>query len=209
MIRTHSSRASLAGYDPVHSEDRKEMEMRSCEKSFRRGSRRAGLLALMVAWTCVSAYGQKVTYDWDKDVDFTPYRTYAWVPDLPGKAAVPSTDERIRGNIDVQLQVKGLELAPDAKAALYVSYQVTSDKGQIVSFNPDGQWRPSLSPDAKPSAGTMVKGALIVDLYDRQMKKLVWRGIVSGAFESRQEANYRINKGLAKLFTYYPPPPPK
>ena len=54
-----------------------------------------------------------------------------------------------------------------------------------------------------------MKGALIVDLYDRQRKKLVWRGIVSGAFESRQEVNYRINKGLSKLFTYYPPPPPK
>ena len=66
-----------------------------------------------------------------------------------------------------------------------------------------------LEPGRKPSAGTMVKGALIVDLYDRQRKKLVWRGIISGAFESRQEANYRIDKGLSKLFTYYPPPPPK
>ena len=200
---------TLRGYDPVHSEDCKEMEIGSGEKRFRHVSRRAGLLALMVAWTCVSAYGQKVTYDWDKDVDFTPYRTYAWVPDLPGKAATPSTDERIRGNIDVQLQLTGLKRVPPAQATLYVSYQVTTDKGQIASFNPDGQWRPGLSPDAKPSAGTTMKGALIVDLYDRQMKKLVWRGIVSGAFESRQEVNYRINKGLSKLFTYYPPPPTK
>ena len=88
------------------------MEIGSGEKRFRHVSRRAGLLALMVAWTCVSAYGQKVTYDWDKDVDFTPYRTYAWVSDLPGKAATPSTDERIRGHIDVQLQLTGLKPAP-------------------------------------------------------------------------------------------------
>jgi len=180
-------------------------------KSFRlgRGLRRASLLVLVAAGMCMPAYAQKVTYDWDKDVDFTPYKTYAWVPDLPGKAAVASTDQRIRGTIDVQLQAKGLKLTPEAKADLYVSYQVMSDSGQITSFNPDGQWQPSLNANAKPSQGTAVKGSLIVDLYDKKLKKLIWRGIVSGAIESRQQANYLINKGLAKLFTYYPPPPPK
>ena len=207
MIGSHSLRASLAGYDPVHSEDRKEMEMRSGEKSFRRGSRRAGLLALMVAWTCVSAYGQKVTYDWDKDVDFTPYKTYAWVPDLPGKAATPSTDERIRGHIDVQLQLTGLKPAPARQSRSLRELSGHDRQGTDRQLQSRWPVAAELEPGRKPSAGTTVKGALIVDLYDRQMRKLVWRGIVSGAFESRQEANYRINKGLSKLFTYYPPPP--
>lgn len=185
------------------------MGMRSFRQGIGRGLWTAVAVVLVLGGMSRSARAQKVTYDWDKDVDFTPYRTYAWVPDLPGKAAVASTDQRIRGNIDVQLQAKGLKLTPEAKAELYVSYQVMSDQGQITSFNPDGQWQPGLNANAKPSQGTAVKGSLIVDLYDKKLKKLIWRGIVSGAFESRQEANYRINKGLSKLFTYYPPPPPK
>ncbi len=62
---------------------------------------------------------------------------------------------------------------------------------------------------SKPPAGAMAKGALIVNLYDHKMKKLIWRGTVMGAFDSRQAVNYNIDKGLTKLFSYFPPPPAK
>jgi hypothetical protein len=153
---------------------------------------------------------QKVAYDWDKDVDFTVYRTYKWVEVESGKSAVETTHKRILNNVDVQLQAKGVKLARDGNADLYVGYQIVTDKkGQIASFNPDGQWNPGTGMGAntsKPSAGTVAQGSLIIDIYDREMKKLIWRGIVSAAFDSRQAVNYAIENGLSKLFINYPPP---
>ena len=164
------------------------------------------LLVLILA--SVPVFAQKVTYDWDKDIDFTPYRTYKWVDDLPGKSSIETTHQRILSNVDAQLQAKGLQKTADASADLYVGYQVVTDgNGKIASFNPDGEWRPGpgMGDSSKPPTGTKMKGALVVDLYDRKMKKLIWRGIVAGIFDSRQAVNYGIDKGLSKLFSYFPP----
>jgi uncharacterized protein DUF4136 len=167
---------------------------------------------LVLLLTCVPALAQKVSYDWDRDVDFTPYRSYKWVDDLPGKSSTETTHQRILDNINAQLQAKSLQKTTDASADLYVSYQVvTGSSGQIVTFNPDGEWRPGtgMVDASKPPTGKKLQGALVVDLYDQKMKKLIWRGIVGGIFDSRQAVNYGIDKGLSKLFSNFPPSPPK
>ncbi len=159
------------------------------------------LLAISLMGTPLCA--QKVSFDFDKDADFMPYKTYKWVDIGSGKAAVETTHKLIVGDVDVQLQARGVKLAKDGDPDLFVSYQVvTEKKGQIASFNPDGQWNANA---LKPSPGNLAQGSLIVDLYDRKMKKLVWRGIVSAAFSSRQEVNYIVSKGISKLFANYPP----
>jgi hypothetical protein len=166
---------------------------------------------LVVILASVPVFAQKVTYDWDKDVDFSTYRTYKWVDDLPGKSPIETTHERILKNVNVQLQAKRLKETADPSADLYVSYQVITDSnGQITSFNPDGQWRPGagMKGDAsKPPAGIKKNGALVLDMYDQKMKTLIWRGIVAGIFDSRQAVNYGIDQGLSKLFSYFPPLP--
>ena len=155
-------------------------------------------------------FAQKVSYDWDKDVDFSHYRTYKWAEVAGGQASDASTQKQIVGAINVQLQAKNLELTASDDADLYVTYQVvTEQNGQAASFNPDGEWRPGLGAGSKPQAGTMAKGTLLVNLYDHKMKKLIWRGTVAGASDNRQDVNFKVSKGLSKLFTYYPPPPSK
>jgi hypothetical protein len=166
------------------------------------------LLVLTLA-SVPAAFAQKVSYDWDRNVDFTPYGTYRWVDDLPGKSSTETTHKRILNVIDAQLQAKNIKKTADPNADLYVSYQVVVDAdGQITSFNPDGQWQPGpgMKGDAsEPPAGVTKKGALVIDLYDQKLKRLIWRGIVAGVFDSRQAVNYGIDKGLTKLFADFPP----
>jgi hypothetical protein len=165
------------------------------------GIRAVVFLAMSLA--CPLLFAQKVSFDFDRDIDFTPYKTYRWVDVSSGKAAVETTHQVIVNSVDVQLQARGERLVNDEDPDLFVTYQVVRDKkAQIESFNPDGQW----NADAlKPSPGKVGQGSLIVDLYDRKLKKLVWRGIVSGAFRSRQEVNYVVPNGISKLFANYPP----
>jgi hypothetical protein len=171
---------------------------------------RALAFLVLILVSVPDAFAQKVTCDWDRDIDFTPYRTYKWVDDLPGKSSTALTHERILSNVDAQLQAKSLKKITDPNADLYVSYQVILDTNdQIASFNPDGQWRPGpgMKGDSpKPPTKINKKGALVVDLYDQKMKRLIWRGMVAGIFDSRQAVNYGIDKGLGKIFSYFPPP---
>ncbi len=71
------------------------------------------VIVLTLSLASMSVYAQKVTYDWDKDVDFTPYRTYKWVDDLPGKSPVETTHKRILSIVDFQLLAKNLEESKD------------------------------------------------------------------------------------------------
>jgi hypothetical protein len=171
---------------------------------------RALAFLVLILVSVPDAFAQKVTCDWDRDIDFTPYRTYKWVDDLPGKSSTALTHERILSNVDAQLQAKSLKKITDPNADLYVSYQVILDTNdQIASFNPDGQWRPGpgmKGDSSKPPTKINKKGALVVDLYDQKMKRLIWRGMVAGIFDSRQAVNYGIDKGLGKIFSYFPPP---
>jgi hypothetical protein len=161
------------------------------------------IVFLVTSLACPCLFAQKVSFDFDRDIDFTPYRTYKWVDVGAGRAAVETTHTVIVNSVDVQLQARGEKPAKDEDPDLFVTYQVVQDKkAEIASFNPDGQW----NADAlKPSKGKVSQGSLIVDLYDRRLKKLVWRGIVSGAFRSRQEVNYVVPNGISKLFANYPP----
>jgi Domain of unknown function (DUF4136) len=64
---------------------------------------------LMVAG---SALAQKVTNDWDKAIDFSKYKTYAWVKGTPAKNQM--NDERIVRAVEGQLAAKSLQKVESA-----------------------------------------------------------------------------------------------
>src|ERR1700751_3252985 len=66
---------------------------------------------------------QDVRYDFDKEKDFSKYKTYKWVPikgaDLPDDL----TQKALTSAIDAQLATKGLTKTDSDDADLYVGYQ--------------------------------------------------------------------------------------
>ena len=69
------------------------------------------------------AVAQDVRYDFDKEKDFSKYKTYKWVPikgaDLPDDL----TQKALTSAIDAQLATKGLTKTDSDDADLYVGYQ--------------------------------------------------------------------------------------
>ena len=147
-------------------------------------------------------FAQKVTSDYDNTVDFTQYKTYAWV--LGSNVAKdPLWHQRIVGNIERQLEAKGLKRV-DSNPDVYVTYN--SDLSEDVSIQGFGTGRPWLGGNFSAGKVTRIEGTLVVDIQDAQSKRLIWRGIATETASDKREKNIsKLEKTVSKLFKQYPP----
>jgi Domain of unknown function (DUF4136) len=166
-----------------------------------------------------SAQAQDVRYNFDKNTDFTKFKTYKWV-ELKGATPVGDImDKNIRAAIDSQLALKGLTKTDAETADLFVGYQgAVGQEKEFTSYNSSwgygggwygGGWYggPSSS-TTTGSTSTIYVGQLALDMYDSANKDLVWRGVVSKTLDAKakpekQEKN--LNKAVTKLLKNYPP----
>jgi len=167
-------------------------------------------LAFLIAG--VAAAGQSVSYRFDKDSDFSKYKTYRWV-NIPNAQQLDElTAGQLVGTVDVELRKKGLSLVQAGPADLYVAYQMArGSPKQLSNFNvglSGGSAEPRSAGTAGLSATTVHTGELILDLYDGATKKLVWRGFVSGAIEAEAKPDKKqkhLDRAIQKLLKDYPP----
>ena len=73
-------------------------------------------LILSLVFVPAIALAQKVAIDYDKAVDFSKYRTYAWRSGQP--APNPLVDKRILNAIDGQLAAKGWTKTDSSPSAI-------------------------------------------------------------------------------------------
>jgi hypothetical protein len=53
-------------------------------------------------------------------------------------------------------------------------------------------------------------GTLVVDLFDTNTKKLIWRGSAMDTLSDKSEKNIKnLDKGVEKMFEHFPPQPRK
>ena len=147
------------------------------------------------------AYAQNVNTDADPSAPFSSYRTYAWTPGTP--SPVTLTEQRIHSDVESQMAAKGFRLATDQAPDVYIATHVlTKDEPQIIAdgFGPWG-----LGPGAI-DVNNLVKGTLIVDMYDANTKKMVWRGVGTATVSDKpSKNNAKIDKAITKMFDRYPP----
>lgn len=150
-----------------------------------------------------SVLAQKVSVDYDKSMDFSKYKTYAWTTGTP--AANPLVHQRIIAGIEAQLMAKGLRRA-DNNPDMVITYHTATDTQ--VSINtmgggPLGGWRLGMG---TASVNKIPVGELVVDIGDANARRFVWRGTASGTISSKPEKNEKsLNKALAKMFENFPP----
>lgn len=158
--------------------------------------------ALAVATVVGSvAYADNVNAVGDTAAPFSSYTTYAWTAGTTSPNAV--TERRIHAAVEAQFSGKGIRLAePDEPPTIYVATHVVTNQKDLVAngFAPssfdgkDGASIPSLS-----------KGMLVVDVYDANTKKIVWRGLVTGTGSDGPTKNAdRIEKAMTDLFKRFP-----
>jgi hypothetical protein len=177
------------------------------------------MIAFLLA-TATSAVAQDVRYDFDKEKDFSKYKTYKWVSikdaDLPDEL----TQKALTSAIDAQLATKGLTKTDSDNADLYVGYQTALGKEkEFTSFNTGWGYGPGwgggwygyggmASTTTYGSTSTVYIGQLDVSMYDAAAKQLIWRGTASKTLDPKakpEKKQKNITKAVAKLLRNYPP----
>lgn len=180
------------------------------------------VVGLCLFLTASTAFALKVSVDYDKEIDFARYKTYAFVEGTPTPETL--TNQRIERAIEAQLAAKGLTKV-ETNADLTVVYHCSvTDKTQLNTTNLGGWgWGPGwgsgwgwgggwrrgwggLGGNAITQVEEIPVGTLIVDIGDSAGKKYIWRGTASGTIKGNA-AKYEktIDQEVKKMFEKFPP----
>lgn len=167
------------------------------------------LVALVLGFAAGHATAQEVTYDFDRDADFSKFISYKWVDIKSVQQVDDITKGQIAHVIDDELARKGLFKTDSDYADLYIGYQTALSRQTPWMAYQDGWgygpgWRGGLAAMAEASIHA---GQLDLDMYAASEKKLVWRGAVSNAFDLRltlDRSETKIQESVKKLLKNYP-----
>jgi hypothetical protein len=168
------------------------------------------------------AAAQDVRYNFDKEADFSQFKTYKWVSLKDAPKLNDLVEKQIMAAVDSELATKGLTKIDDDSANLFVGYQAAvGQEKQFTSFSNDwgygGGWYRSGwyggaggMTTTTGQTSTIYVGQLAVDMYDPAKHDLVWRGVASKTINSKakpekQEKN--LAKAVKKILKNYPPAP--
>jgi hypothetical protein len=176
---------------------------------------------LRCAWLCllclacaVGVQAQKVRVEYNKKQDFSGFKTYGWMKQSANDHPFMVMD--IRGEVDKQLQAKGLtktdgnaDLLVNANGALDGKLNVSYDVNIYAMPGLDGPWWDEGDPGAMGHGSGAVlidQGTLVIDLVERAAKKLRWRGVAQANIDpDQQEKSLEIiEKAIIKMFRQYP-----
>ncbi|MNE07455.1 hypothetical protein D3C80_1000740 [compost metagenome] len=164
------------------------------------------LLFVLAACSSVSVYS-----DFDKNVDFSQYKTYAFHKKGVDEVKISDLDKkRILNAIDNELSKKGMTKSetPDLLVNIFTKEREHIDISQY-DYGWGYGWGWGWSPYAwgGPTYVTSTtEGTLFIDLIDAKKKQLVWQGEGVGYLpQNREDKEKRINEFVAKILVQYPP----
>jgi len=166
-----------------------------------------GVAALLIA---AGAWAQKTNVDWDKSADFESYNTFVWVgSDEDLSESDPLWHDRVVNGIKERLVAGGMtELSNDETPDVYVTYFASeSQKTRIQTshmgygYGDDFYYGGGMSMGSSTSRViTYDQGTLIIDIWDADEEKLVWRGTSTDTVvDNTKKMEKRLNKMLDKL----------
>src|SRR5215471_12681738 len=92
----------------------------------------------IILMTAGVALGQDVRYNFDKNADFSKFKTYKWVAIKDANPVDDLTDKQVKEAIDAGLATKGLSRVDGDNADWLIGYQTgVGQEKQFTSYNTD------------------------------------------------------------------------
>jgi len=151
----------------------------------------------------VIALGQQVSVNYNHDVDFAQFRTYAWGSNNANAIKDSILAQVAQQDINAAMQSKGLTMVQENQNP---DLLLTANGGmrEQTSWNAWGMrgWgggMGSLTPEQN------VVGTMIVDLFNAKSQELVWRGIAENTLNNKGSKNQEmVQKAVDKMFKQWP-----
>jgi len=175
------------------------------------------LLAAVLLVACASV-AVDVRYNFDKNADFSSFKTYKWVSMKDAPKIDDFRDKQIKDAVDSELAKRGLTKTDADTADLYLGYQAgIGTETQFTSYKTDwgygsgwsrGGWYSGVGGMTTGQTSTISTGQLAVDMYDSKSHSLAWRSVASKTIDlkaapDKQQQN--LTKAVTKLLKNYPP----
>jgi Domain of unknown function (DUF4136) len=153
-----------------------------------------------------ASFAQQVKTDYDRAADFSQLKTYSWEK---VQTQDPLWIDRIKAAVNGALAAKGLTPVESGADISIVAMEITQSHRTLNTFYDGfgGGWRWGGGfGDATTTVDTYKVGTLVVDLFETNTKKLVWRGSASDTLSDKSEKNIKnLDKGVQKMFDHFPP----
>ena len=120
--------------------------------------------------------------------------------------------DRIKSAVDAALTAKGWTQVPSDGNISLVALETTKNQQTLNTFYNGfgGGWRWGGFGDATTTVDNYKVGTLVLDMFDTQTKKLVWRGSASDTLSDKTDKNIKnLDKGVEKMLKDFPPEPKK
>jgi hypothetical protein len=159
----------------------------------------------------------RVTTDYDRNMDFSGWTTYAWLPAWPEQGDDPRIhndllDARVRSAVDLAMAALGFEKVPEANADFLVAYHVSLETRIDVHTVHDSShysrrgWSGSAGTTTRVSQ--YERGTLLLDVVHPEERRLVWRGSTNARVRERAdplEREKRVNEAAQSILNRFPP----
>ena len=149
-----------------------------------------------------------ITSDFDPNVDFNSYRTFALAPmEEPYDPAFPMFDnemnrQRIEDAIKREMRARGFTVNEEQPHVLVDYHIVIKDRTSIDSYHPQGKgfWQPH-----EVEIYQYTEGTIVIHLVDQNSDQLIWQGVGASLLRSTaSNSEDRINKAIALIYEAYP-----
>ncbi len=164
-----------------------------------------GSLSIFLLLLISSCSSIKVTTDYEKETDFSKYKTFAFYKKGIDKAPISDIDKRrIISAISTELENKGMikSQTPDVLLSIFTKARERVDVYQ-------NNWHPYYyRPHHMRQITKYTEGTLFIDVIEKEGKKLIWQGIGSGFLTKSQKPEKReenIQKFVEEILAKYPP----
>ena len=159
----------------------------------------------------------KVVADYDSNVNFSTFKTFAFYKPGIDKSDISDLDKkRILRAIESELLLKGFKKSenPDILVSIFTKSREKVNINQNQNnfgygYGAAWGWTPWMmnGMSNNMNVSQYSEGTLFIDFIDKSKKELVWQGIGTGALriQNRQKKENRINDFVKEIISKFPP----